>query len=75
MPDLTTFYLLTNLAVVDDGKDGDKGLVAVRLVGPHLGRADRVSSEEDLHTDKLGSGAAPAGPRGRDDESLPPLLL
>ena len=58
--------------VVDDGKDGDKGLVAVRLVGPHLGRADRVGPEEDLHADKLGSGAAPPGPRGRDDE--PPAL-
>ena len=58
--------------VVDDGKDGDKGLVAVRLVGPHLARADRVGSEEDLHADKLGSGAAPPGPRGRDDE--PPAL-
>ena len=58
--------------VVDDGKDGDKGLVAVRLVGPHLGRADRVGSDEDLHADKLGSGAAPPGPRGRDDE--PPAL-
>jgi hypothetical protein len=54
--------------VVDDGKDGDKGLVAVRLVGPRLGRADRVGSDEDLHADKLGSGAAPPGPRGRDDE-------